>query len=325
MAKQTLFEKIQADKPALSQRKLKLSDIVRPVLPPPPDSDQDFRLLCESIEENGVVEPIVVRPFKDKFAIMDGTRRFYAAERAGIAHVHVVVATFGVVAKAGVMTIALNRRRSPNLLAEALAIQTLRRRLERDGYEGTLTQNICGLTGLKPAEIARRERLLTLDPDLREVLREGGMPSRVAERAAHLAPARQAALYKSYQSRKAELGEKARITHEDIHAVRTIQQQAALSGLPDEIFNVPALKPAQTNGHGPTGHVPASQINLRLLEACRAALKLRSLECTILTKGLDSPELRLVKKEAAEIERQLRHVIAEAEQGTGQVETRTQQ
>jgi len=64
----------------------------------------------------------------------------------------------------------------------------------------------------------------------------------------------------------------------------------------------------------PRQQEPAELIAL-LLDACQEALKLRSLECYILTKqGLQPYEMQTHRDEAAAIERKIRVAIARANQ-----------
>jgi len=54
-------------------------------------SDESLSELAESIRENGIVQPIVVRQQEDRYEIIAGERRWRAAQKAGIFKVPVVV------------------------------------------------------------------------------------------------------------------------------------------------------------------------------------------------------------------------------------------
>ncbi|MCI0393269.1 MAG: ParB N-terminal domain-containing protein [Acidobacteria bacterium] len=246
MAKQSLFDQLQADKPTCTMRKLKMAQIIKPELPPPPDDDETWKKFCANVAENGVIAPIEVRPYKDKYAIVDGIRRYYAADFDGQTYINAVILEFGVTAKADVLSVTLNRCRSANLLSEAAVIQRLREKFakEKDYQEdGLVAQAISRLTGLKSGEIARRERLLALNEDLQTLMRHGRMALSVAEAAAKLSPARQKAVVKTYTARQAGEPE-TRITHADLREERTARRQEALAGLPDNVFETP------DNGNG---------------------------------------------------------------------------
>ena len=69
-----------------------------------PPSD-DLLLTAEAIEElaedirtNGIIQPILVRPYYFScYQIIDGTKRFYAAKKAGLKQVPVRIANIGAI------------------------------------------------------------------------------------------------------------------------------------------------------------------------------------------------------------------------------------
>jgi ParB family chromosome partitioning protein len=54
-------------------------------------NQQDLNILAESIKANGVVQPIIVRPFKDGYQIIAGERRFRAAKLASLQKIPALV------------------------------------------------------------------------------------------------------------------------------------------------------------------------------------------------------------------------------------------
>lgn len=54
-------------------------------------NEEDLRELTDSIRANGVIQPIVVRPFQGRYQLIAGERRFRAARMAGLAHVPALV------------------------------------------------------------------------------------------------------------------------------------------------------------------------------------------------------------------------------------------
>lgn len=52
--------------------------------------------LAEDIRENGMLQPLLVRPYYFScFQIIDGTKRFYAAKKAGLKQIPVRIANIG--------------------------------------------------------------------------------------------------------------------------------------------------------------------------------------------------------------------------------------
>ncbi len=54
-------------------------------------NDQDLKELADSIKSNGILQPILVRPFQGGYQLIAGERRFRAAQMAGLARVPALV------------------------------------------------------------------------------------------------------------------------------------------------------------------------------------------------------------------------------------------
>jgi ParB family chromosome partitioning protein len=54
-------------------------------------NDEDLRELADSVKANGVVQPIIVRPFQGGYQLIAGERRFRAAQMVGLATIPAVV------------------------------------------------------------------------------------------------------------------------------------------------------------------------------------------------------------------------------------------
>jgi hypothetical protein len=73
------------------------------------------------------------------------------------------------------------------------------------------------------------------------------------------------------------------------------------------------IREGESNGAGDA--IEDKDLISELIEACEEALKLRGLECTILTKkGVQPYEMQKFRDEAAGIERKIRAAIAKAKQ-----------
>lgn len=124
--------------------------------------------LSRSIQESGVVQPILVRPVANgRYQIIAGERRFRAAERLGLSTIPAVVRT---VADDRVLEFALVENIQREELTPIEEAQALRRLQDELG----LTQEaLAGKVGKDRATIANTLRLLRLPAEVREELQRG--------------------------------------------------------------------------------------------------------------------------------------------------------
>lgn len=132
--------------------------------------DQELEGLVNSIRERGLLQPIAVRrhPIKsDKYELIAGERRLRAARLAGLEIIPVRIcrcsdresAEFGIIENA--------IREDLNPIEEALAYQTLAEQFK-------LTQKEIGdLVGKSRVAITNTTRLLSLEPEIIEMLKTG--------------------------------------------------------------------------------------------------------------------------------------------------------
>jgi ParB family chromosome partitioning protein len=126
----------------------------------------DTRLdeLAQSIKSNGVIQPIVVRQYGDRFQIIAGERRWRAARLAGLARVPIVVREVPPGKEQSLLEMALIeniQRENLNPIEEAQAY----RRLADDFH---LTQEaIATAVGKDRASVANTVRLLRLPDEVR--------------------------------------------------------------------------------------------------------------------------------------------------------------
>ncbi len=124
--------------------------------------------LSRSIQESGIVQPILVRPVANgRYQIIAGERRFRAAERLGLSTIPAVVRT---VADDRVLEFALVENIQREELTPIEEAQALRRLQDELG----LTQEaLAGKVGKDRATIANTLRLLRLPAEVREELQRG--------------------------------------------------------------------------------------------------------------------------------------------------------
>lgn len=129
--------------------------------------EQALEELAQSIRSSGIVQPLVVRRFGQRYQLIAGERRWRAAQRAALVRVPVVVRDVPE-ERAVEMTLVENLQREDlNPIEQGQAF-------ERLIQEFALTQEeVAQRTGKDRATIANAVRLLKLEPQIRELIEEG--------------------------------------------------------------------------------------------------------------------------------------------------------
>jgi ParB family chromosome partitioning protein len=126
--------------------------------------------LAASIKAQGVVQPIVVRPLPSgNYEIIAGERRWRAAQLAGLQTVPAVVRKIPDEAAIAIALIENIQRENLNPVEEANALTRL-----IDEFHMT-HQQVAEAVGRSRAAVTNLLRLLTLQPDVRELLEGGRM------------------------------------------------------------------------------------------------------------------------------------------------------
>ena len=124
--------------------------------------------LARSIQESGVVQPILVRPVAGgRFQIIAGERRFRAAQKLGLS---TIPATIRSVADDRVLEFALVeniQREELTPIEEAMALRRLQDEL------GLTQEALAGKVGKDRTTVANSMRLLRLPSEVREELQRG--------------------------------------------------------------------------------------------------------------------------------------------------------
>lgn len=150
-------------------RHIKLTEVV-------PDPDQPRRTFDEaaldemaaSIREHGILQPIVVTPYRGKYQIVAGERRFRASERAGLEKIPALVRTLSNQHKLELSLIENLQRRDLNVLETATAYLKL-----RDQFNLTLEEIGGRVGGKSVSAISNTLRLLRLPDAVRQALLDG--------------------------------------------------------------------------------------------------------------------------------------------------------
>jgi ParB family transcriptional regulator, chromosome partitioning protein len=123
--------------------------------------------LATSIRENGILQPILVRPFENGYQLIAGERRLTAAQHAGLLKIPAVVRD---VPDNLLLELALveNIQREPlNPIEEAQAFQKLME------TTATTQEQIAGRLGKDRSTIANSLRLLKLPQSIKPLVSEG--------------------------------------------------------------------------------------------------------------------------------------------------------
>lgn len=150
-------------------RQIKLTEIT-------PDPDQPRRHfdeaaldeLAASVKEHGLVQPIVVTPYKGAYRIVAGERRWRASQRAGLDKIPALVRTLSDQHKLELSLIENLQRRDLNVLETATAYLKL-----RDQFSLTLDQIGQRVGGKSVSTISNTLRLLRLPESVRKAIADG--------------------------------------------------------------------------------------------------------------------------------------------------------
>jgi ParB family chromosome partitioning protein len=125
--------------------------------------------LAESIRTQGVVQPIVVRPWEGDYEIIAGERRWRAAQMAGLREVPCLVRQIPDQAAMAIALIENIQREDLNTMEEAGALARLQR-------EFSLThEQIAATVGRSRVAVTNLLRLNELEPPVKTLLEQGSL------------------------------------------------------------------------------------------------------------------------------------------------------
>ena len=150
---------------------LAISDLQRNKYQPRTIFDQDkMEELSMSIKENGIIQPIAVRPNKyeaGKYEIIAGERRWLAAQKAGLNEVPVIILDVDDQKSLEIAIVENVQRQDLNIVEEAKGYQRLN---EEFGYDH---DKISKFMSKSRSHISNTIRLLSLPDDVIGLLEEG--------------------------------------------------------------------------------------------------------------------------------------------------------
>ncbi len=162
--KQSLTNKVQTNK-------LPIANLNRNKYQPRNIFDEDkLTELSESIKENGIIQPIAVRPNKyepGNYEIVAGERRWLAAQKAGLNEVPVVVLNIDDQKSLEIAIVENIQRQDLNVIEEAKGYQRL---VKEFGYDHA---KISKFMSKSRSHISNTLRLLSLPQDIIGLIEEG--------------------------------------------------------------------------------------------------------------------------------------------------------
>lgn len=130
--------------------------------------------LAVSIQQNGLLQPVVVRPYNGKYQIVVGERRYRACQLAGLEEVPCIVQVYDEEQTATAALVENIQRENLSPIEEALAYQQL-----LDTQDITQEQ-LAKKVGKKQSTIANKLRLLQLPMTVQEAVRRKDITERHA-------------------------------------------------------------------------------------------------------------------------------------------------
>ncbi len=126
-----------------------------------------LQTLADSIRQQGIVQPIVVRRIADEYQLIAGERRWRAAQQAGLQEIPAVIKDVSDQEAAAIALIENVQREDLNALEEAQAFTSLIEKFH-------LThQEIGKVVGRSRAAVSNSLRLLALAEPVKEMLHQG--------------------------------------------------------------------------------------------------------------------------------------------------------
>ena len=184
---------------------ISISDLSRnPYQPRQNFKEEKLEELANSIRKNGLIQPIAVRPSKQKsgkYEIVAGERRWLAAQKAGLHKIPVTILDLSDVESLEVAIVENIQRDDLNPVEEAKGYKRLNEEFKYDH------ESISKLMSKSRSHISNTMRLLTLPSDVIAMLEEGSLTSGQARPLIGISNASSIAeeiVSKNYSARKVE-------------------------------------------------------------------------------------------------------------------------
>ncbi len=127
--------------------------------------------LAKSIEKDGLLQPIIVRPFEDGYQIVAGERRYHACKKAGLVTIPVRIVTMDELQSQEIALVENLQRDNLNPIEEAWGYKRL---MELGNYK---QKDIANAISKNASTISNALRLLDLPEDIQEMMFDGKITS----------------------------------------------------------------------------------------------------------------------------------------------------
>ena len=141
----------------------------------------DISSLAESIRQNGIIQPLTVRRWQDKYQLIAGERRLRAAKLSGLKSVPCIIIDITDRDSAILALVENIQRQDLNFFEEAIAIESL------ISYYGLTQEDAAAKLGKAQSTIANKLRLLRLTKDERDIILKYDLSERHARSLLRLA------------------------------------------------------------------------------------------------------------------------------------------
>ena len=136
--------------------------------------DNEITALAESISQNGILQPLSVRRYGDKFELIAGERRLRAAKICGFSVVPCIVHEISDRNSAILALVENIQRQDLSFFEEAVAIEKL------ITYYGMTQEDAASKLGKAQSTIANKLRLLRITPEERDLIMKFNLTERHA-------------------------------------------------------------------------------------------------------------------------------------------------
>ena len=152
-------------------QKINISQIVpNPSQPRKNFKDEELKELSSSIKNQGLIQPIIVKPIDDnQFQIIAGERRWRACQLNGMHEVECVIRDFDETSILEAALIENIQREDLNVIEEANAYKGL------IDIKGINNENLAKLIGKSSSHVSNILRLLELDKKIQEMVIQGDL------------------------------------------------------------------------------------------------------------------------------------------------------
>tara|TARA_B100001029_G_scaffold71152_1_gene57996 strand:+ start:1425 stop:2276 length:852 start_codon:yes stop_codon:yes gene_type:complete len=165
------IEKKKSESNQIQTNKIPIADLQRNKYQPRTLFDEEkLNELSLSIKENGIIQPVAVRPKKyepGKFEIVAGERRWLAAQKAGLNEVPAIVLDIDDQKSLEIAIVENVQREDLSVIEEAKAYQRL---VKEFGYDH---EKISKFMSKSRSHVSNTIRLLTLPEDIIGLIEEG--------------------------------------------------------------------------------------------------------------------------------------------------------